>query len=168
MQTFFLVFSQYLSSQGVSQLVPESLADALRWVTGSPLPTVHMFLNLVFCVNFQINWVFMHTLQEWVFCSLQFYNFPGYISHWFSKSGILGTCLSCVGSRGWDGWRGTWIPHNWERRSYLWYLFQLWIAVAGLWFFPLAILFVSPTHLSAVLLPFVVEALFIHVPYVLN
>ena len=56
-------------------------------------------------------------LQEWVFCSLQFYNFPEYISHWFSKSGILGACLSCIGSRGWDGWCGTWIPHNWERRS---------------------------------------------------
>ena len=51
---------------------------------------------------------------------------------------------------------------------YLCYLSQLWIAVAGMWFFPLAILFLFPTHLSAVLLPFVVEALFIHVPYVLN
>ena len=104
MQTFFFVFSQYLSSQGVSQLVPESLADALRLVTGSPLPTVHMFLNLVFCVDFQINWVFMHNLQEWVFCSLQFYNFPGHIFCWFSKSYVLGAHLSNKGSKGWGVW----------------------------------------------------------------
>lgn len=102
-QTFFFVFSQYVSSQGVSQLVPDSLAEVLRLVTGSPLPTVHMFLNLVFCVEHSDQLSFPASLQEWVFCPLQFYNFPGFISHWFSKSGISGACLSCVGSRGWDG-----------------------------------------------------------------
>lgn len=51
---------------------------------------------------------------------------------------------------------------------YLCYLSRLWIAAAGMWFFLLAILSVCPIHLSAILLPFVVEALFIHVPYVLN
>ena len=52
---FFFVFSQYLSSQGVSPLVPESLADALRLLTGSPLPTVHMFLSLVFLCSNQLS-----------------------------------------------------------------------------------------------------------------
>ena len=71
---FFFFFSQYLSSQGVSPLVPESLADALRLVSGSPLPTVHMFLNLVFLCSNQLNFHAHHSGVAFLFLAVLYFS----------------------------------------------------------------------------------------------
>lgn len=91
-------------SWGVTQLAPASLADTSKLVSGSHSSMVHVLFKLVFLHWFGFEWVCLWTLEEWVFCSLQFYNFPGHIFCWFSKSYVLGAHLSNKGSKGWGVW----------------------------------------------------------------
>lgn len=66
---------QCLSLYGASQLIPASLADSSRLVSGFCSPQVHVIFNLVFLYWLKVQVSLRVSLFEWVFCSLQYYRF---------------------------------------------------------------------------------------------
>ena len=120
---------QWLSPCGASQLVPASLEDALRLVSGSPSPMVHVFFNLVF-----LCW-FLDKLSLCVGPLRAGFPFPAVLwfswaySLWFSKPGVLGACLSYAGSKGFYAWCGAQIPHSSEKTTIPLCFFLIWTQV---------------------------------------
>ena len=64
-----------LSLYGASQLIPPSLADSSRSVSGFCSPQVHVIFNLVFLYWLRVQVSLRVSPFEWVFCSLQSYRF---------------------------------------------------------------------------------------------
>ena len=86
----------------------------------------------------------------------------GIMSYWFSKPGVLGAHLPVqdpgVGAP--DGECKSFVPQG--KDLYLCGFSQLWLATAGVWFFPLSKVILLPlTCIDAVLLASIVQTLFI-------
>lgn len=100
----------------------------------------------------------MHKLFKGSFhccCSLQFYNFPGCILHWVSKS-VLEVHLSYAGSTGLGYLMWSWNTSLLKEMIHI----SVIPPVGGL--LSLEFLASTSTHLNVVLLPVAVEAVFIH------
>ena len=133
------------------------LSHASRLLCSLPLWSVHIS-TWCFCAGAGIKWACVWALEEWVFCSLWFSSFPGYIPY-CSKPGVLRACFSCLVSKELRSLKWSSNPSLLGNIAVPLQFFQNCHLGCGVFFHWHNSMSVSPTHLDAVTWPFVLETL---------
>lgn len=132
-QKYLLLVSQFLGSISTCFCLLGWCFKITKWVPFTYGPCA--FQYGVFALILGSSEFTCEPLESRFFCSLLFYSFPGLISCWLSKTCVLGTHLSCVGSKAWSGWWEAHISCFLGGRPIPLCSLPILDCVAGVWFF---------------------------------